>query len=420
MEEANHTGTVRELDFDPSDVDHATWEKTFNPLVKECPVFKSTAHGGYWVGAGHPELTTMLRDWETFSSAKQWEKEGDVPVGGVTVPPAPVRAFIPVEADPPEWKKYRFLLNPFFAPKAAASYRPIAEAVGNDLIDRVIESGEMDISQDFANPFTALSTLRILGIPFKDEEWRRWSHPFHKLAFARLTPEFGQVIADLDWIRDQLAAAVDVNLEEQQPGLYGMICHTDSIEGRLSKQELVDLGMMILVGGVGTTTALFSNTMIYLTKDLAARQRLIDEPGLLAKAKEEFVRYFSPINGQARILAQDAEVGGCPMKAGDQVLIALGAANRDERVFPDPNTIILDRMPNPHLGFGGGIHRCLGSFLARVFFEVMFTQIMARTPDIMVDIDKAVPFPNATSVNGWINVPAHFTPGTKIGSQAFS
>ncbi|MCW1384890.1 cytochrome P450 [Novosphingobium sp. KCTC 2891] len=414
------TAQVCVTDFDPADVDYAGWRERFPDLQKQCPVFKSTGQNGYWVAAGYPELTEMMRDWETFSSAKHWEKEGDVPTGGNVVPPVPARAFIPVETDPPKWKKYRFLLNPFFAPKAAKSYTGVVTEVATALIDRVIEKGEVDITRDFTNPLTALSTLRILGINYSEDEWRRWSLPFHQLAYARGTEEFGQCLADLEWIRQQLSAAVDLNWAEQQPGLFGTLCHANTAEGKLSKQELIDIGMMVLVGGVGTTTALFSNTMIYLSQDLEARQRLIDEPELLDKAKEEFVRYFSPINSQARTVTHDTEVCGASMKAGEQVLMALGAANRDERVFPDADTVILDRMPNPHVGFGAGIHRCLGSFLARVFFEVMFREVMTRMPDIMVDEARVRRFPSATSVNGLISVPATFTPGHKVGSGALA
>lgn len=417
MSKCTYEGGKAVSDFDPAECDYDNWLKNFGEAREQCPVFWSEAHGGYWTVSTYDDVTRVSRDWETFSSAKIWDPETGYHAGGNVVPSFPGPAFIPVESDPPEWKRYRFLLNPFFAPKAAESYRPAAEKMATALIDRVIEKGSFDIVLDLSNPLPALVTLQILGLSFDANNWERYSVPFHKLAYARDEPDFDQVLADLDWIRGQFAAQVDANRANPGKSLFNTLCHAEPKGGPLSKQELIDLGMMILVGGVGTTTALFSNTMIYLHKNRAARQQLIDNPDLLPKAREEFVRYFTPVHGQARRVMQDVEVNGQKMKKGDPVLLPFSSANRDEKTFENASEIILDRMPNPHVGFGSGIHRCLGSFLARVFFDAMFTEMIRRMPDYSVDLDKAERYPNVASVNGWINVPATFTPGPKVGTD---
>jgi cytochrome P450 len=322
-----------------------------------------------------------------------------------------------VETDPPLWKRYRLLLNPFFAPKAAERFRPIAEEVATALMDRVIEKGSFDIVKDFSNPVPALTTLKILGIPFDADNWERFADPFHKLAYARELPEFPQVLANLEWIRGRLAELVDECRRQPREGLFNTLCHAEAEGASLSKQELVDIGMMLMVGGVGTTNALFANTMIYLDQHRGILEKLVANPGMLPLAIEEFVRFFSPVSGQARLVKCPVDVGGQHMQQGEQLLLALSSANRDGSVFSNPDEVMVDRMPNPHIGFGGGNHRCLGSFFAREMFSAMFWEMTRRMPDYTVDHAQAQRYPCVASVNGWIAAPARFTPGKKVGSN---
>jgi cytochrome P450 len=405
-------------DFDPAESGYDEWTAKFGEARDACPVFWSEGHGGYWAAAGYDAVTRIARDWETFSSEKVWDPATGHHAGGNTVPSFPGPGFIPVESDPPRWKKYRFLLNPFFAPKAAQQHRAAAQAMATALLDRVIEKGEFDIVRDFSNPMPALVTLQILGIPFDRDDWERWAVPFHELAYSRDLPSFPQCLKDLEWIRSQLVLQVAENRKTPKAGLFSTLCNMEVKGELLCEQELVDLGMMILVGGVGTTTALFANTMVYLHQNREARRELIERPDMMTLAREEFVRFFSPVHGQARLVKQPVEVAGQHLRPGEQVLLAFSSANRDEAVFPDADKIVLDRVPNPHVGFGSGIHRCLGSFLARVFFDAMFTEVIERIPDYTVDLEAAHRYPCVASSNGWINVPARFTPGEKKGSGA--
>jgi cytochrome P450 len=405
------------LDFDPAESGYDAWSEKFATARKECPVFWSEAHGGYWTVANHESATRVARDWQTFSSQKSWDPATGHHEGGNVIPSIPGPAFIPVETDPPLWKRYRLLLNPFFAPKAAERFRPIAEEVATALMDRVIEKGSFDIVKDFSNPVPALTTLKILGIPFDADNWERFADPFHKLAYARELPEFPQVLANLEWIRGRLAELVDECRRQPREGLFNTLCHAEAEGASLSKQELVDIGMMLMVGGVGTTNALFANTMIYLDQHRGILEKLVANPGMLPLAIEEFVRFFSPVSGQARLVKCPVDVGGQHMQQGEQLLLALSSANRDGSVFSNPDEVMVDRMPNPHIGFGGGNHRCLGSFFAREMFSAMFWEMTRRMPDYTVDHAQAHRYPCVASVNGWIAAPARFTPGKKVGSN---
>jgi cytochrome P450 len=408
------------LPFNPADSGYEEWTSEFAKSRQACPVFWSQGHGGYWASGSYAEVTEAARDWESFSSRKVWDPDTGFFEGGNVVPSFPGPAFIPVEADPPEWKRYRFFLNPFFSPKSVEAYRPMAQRMADALLDRVIEKGEMDLITDYSNALPALCTLQILGIPFEANDWERWATPFHQLAYARELPIFEQTLKDLDWIRSQIGELAEACWKQPREGIFSAICNADLKDGRFSKQELIDLGMMLLVGGVGTTNALFANTMVYLDQNAQARQQLRDNPEWMPRAREEFVRYFSPVHGQARLVTHDVELGGQQLHKGEQILLAFSAANRDEKVFPDAGQVVLDRMPNPHVGFGSGMHRCLGSFLARVFFDSMFEAAMRRIPDYTIDHDAARRYPCVASVNGWITVPTRFTPAVKVGGLSLS
>lgn len=417
MTQHDHGPRKARLDFNPADSDCETWTHKFAEARRSCPVFWSEAHGGYWAVASYEAVTQVSRDWETFSSAKLWDPQTGQHAGGNVVPSFPGPAFIPVETDPPLWEKYRRILNPHFAPAAAEKHRPAAQKMAVALVDRIIEKGAFDIVLDFSNPLPALVTLQMLGVPFDKSNWERWAVPFHQLAYARDLPEFAQCLKDLDWIRGQFERQAEENRRNPKPGLFSTLCNLEWEGERLTSRELVDIGMMVLVGGVGTTTALFSNSMVYLDRNREARRRLIEDPSLLTMAREEFVRYFTPVHGQARRVTRPAEVCGQQMRPGEQVLVAYSSANRDETVFPRADEIAIDRVPNKHVGFGSGIHRCLGSFLARIFFDTMFVEMIKRMPDYTVDMTRARRYPSVASVNGWITVPATFTPGARVGAD---
>ena len=144
---------------------------------------------------------------------------------------------------------------------------------------------------------------------------------------------------------------------------------------------------LLLAGGVGTTASLVSQSLVWLARNTDVRQRLIDDPSLLDHAVEEFLRYFSPTQALARTVAKDTEFHGCPMKKGDRALLAWSSANRDEKLFENPDEIDIERWPNRHTAFGIGIHRCAGSHLGRYMSKTLISQVLERMPDYVVDFD---------------------------------
>jgi len=182
----------------------------------------------------------------------------------------------------------------------------------------------------------------------------------------------------------------------------------------VTEEEMLSFCNNIITGGVDTTTALTTHALVYLNEHPEDYRRLQEDPTLLPVAREEFVRFFTPIHGLARNVSRDVEMDGAKMEKGDRVYLAWSAANRDPEVFTDPETVDIARFPNRHIAFGAGMHRCIGSFMARVMFEEMMHVVMARIPDYRTHPDRARRYTSVGTINGWVDMPTSFTPGPKI------
>jgi cytochrome P450 len=145
------------------------------------------------------------------------------------------------------------------------------------------------------------------------------------------------------------------------------------------------------------------------------RQALLDDPALLDTATEEFVRFATPAQGGGRTITQDCQIGGHSFQAGDRVWMAYGLANHDPQAFEEPDEIVLDRFPNRHAGFGLGVHRCIGSNLARMSFKTMLSVVLERLMDYRLEPDQAVRYEDIGTINGYKHLPATFSPGTRRG-----
>jgi cytochrome P450 len=229
-------------------------------------------------------------------------------------------------------------------------------------------------------------------------------------------PDHEKTLVGLHYFQKRVAEEIELRRQEPKDDLLTLFA-TGTIGGEpLSDETIQSFSMNILAGGVDTTTALTSNALIHLARHPQDRQRLIDDPALLPVACEEFLRYFSPIHALSRTAYADVVVNGWEIKKGERVLLAYAAGNRDPEAFDDPETVKLDRLPNKHVAFGAGMHRCLGSFLARMMFQEMITAVFERMPDYELVEDGMRSYPSIGSVNGWIAIPARFPPGLKVGA----
>lgn len=173
----------------------------------------------------------------------------------------------------------------------------------------------------------------------------------------------------------------------------------------------------IIGAGVDSTASLLANVFDYLDANPQLREPLLESPELLARSCEEFLRYFSPVQILARTVTRDTEIRGQRLDAGDRLALAWGAANFDPDVFGDPEQIQMDRWPNRHVAFGSGIHRCLGSNLARAEFNAIVPAVLSRMGDYRIDRSACLRYPTIGLVNGWAVLPATFTPGVRLNAS---
>lgn len=403
------------VDFDHESEQHARhWADEFREMRGTCPVAWTEKHGGYWVATRYKDVVAMAQDDATFSSFKTFDADSGDVSGGITIPATPIPRGLPVEADRPEWDLFRKYLNRRFAPKAAEARRAKARRYADSLLNRVIETGEFDLVNDFTGPVAAMTTMELMGLPL--DEWRSFADPLHEMVFTpKESPEFPHVIAGVQWIFKRCSETFHQRRkEEPRDDLLSYFAH-EQIDGRaLTEEEMLSFCNNIITGGVDTTTALTTHALVYLDENRDERQRLIDDPSLLPVAREEFVRFFTPIHGLARNVSRDVAMSGAQMEKGDRVYLAWAAANRDPEIFEQPEAVDITRFPNRHIAFGAGMHRCIGSFMARVMFEEMMHVVFARIPDYRCHVDRARRYTSVGTINGWVDMPTSFTPGPKI------
>jgi cytochrome P450 len=380
-----------------------------------CPRAWTERHGGFWVVTRYKDVVDIAQQPESFSPAKHHDPETGESRGGLAIPELPGLRFIPNEVDPPEWNLYRTFLNRRFAPKAIDERKARARQFAAALVDRVIEQGHLDIVDDLASPLPALMMMEIFGFPL--HEWRKFADPFHKMVYTPAdAPEFLETVRGLDYFKQRVDEEIALRREEPKDDLLGLLANGE-MDGRpLTHEEIQNIAFNLMGGGIDTTTALTSNTLLHLGRNPGMRQRLIDDPSLWSVAREEFLRYVTPIHGLARTVVQDTDLDGWQFREGERLLLAYSAANRDPEMFENPDEVVLDRFPNRHVAFGAGMHRCLGSFLARMMYETMVTEVLARIPDYRIVEDAILPYETVARVNGWVRIPATFTPGKKVGA----
>ena len=371
-----------------------------------CPVAWNDAYGGFWVLSKYEDIKRVALDDHTFSSANT-----------IVIPPKLVnRRAIPIESDPPEFYDYRRIMNPVLSPAAIEKVEPAIKQFITRCIDDFIERGECDIVTEFADPVPAMTTLHLLGLPV--EEWRTFSEPLHATVFHRQDNPIRKEALPL--YRQMHGIIVEAIAERRrrprEDGISRLL--TGQVQGRpITDEEVVEMVELILSGGIDTTGSAIGNALLYLDRNHAARQHLIDHPEALPQAVEEFLRYEAPQQGLARTALEDCTIGGQDVKKGELLFLLWASGNRDGDSFPDPDDVVLDRFPNRHMTFGLGAHRCLGSTVARKQIIHSLDAVLSRLPDFVVDRDGVTHAETIGVVYGHFSIPLTFTPGPRVGSS---
>ncbi|MFV2108763.1 cytochrome P450 [Micromonospora sp. LOL_015] len=382
---------------------------------EKCPVGRTDAHGGFVYTTRYADVVRVARDDDTFSSARA-TAGGDGTA--IVIPRGPGLEQYPIELDPPAAGDYRDLINPLLTQDAVAKLAPLIARHTTRIIDDFVTEGSVDFVRDLTNPLPAAVTLDWLGFP--EAEWPKLAKPIHDIFAALPGSERairgGQGLAYMD---ERIRELIHARRAEPADDAVSYLVAQRRPDGELfGVDELVSVIGLLIAGGVDTTTSLTGSTLVHLSRHPEQRQRLIDSPDLLDGATEEFLRVFAPSQSMARTARADAEVGGCPVSAGERILIPWVAANHDPAVFPEPEQVRLDRDATRHLSFGIGSHRCAGAHLARLMFREMITQVLTRLPDYQVVEDGLVGYPTKGNQTGWDAIPAVFTAGRRAADAA--
>ncbi|MCX4091594.1 cytochrome P450 [Nocardia sp. alder85J] len=412
--------SVRQFEFERHAPEYRpNFEAITREMHRTCPVAWSDTYGGHWVAAGNREVFDLARsphlsnDRDVHGERRGYE--------GVYVPTPPMNPKAPVvrggflEMDPPEQQAYRQALNPYLSPAAINRWIPFLDEVARACLDEKIDTGRIDFVDDLANIVPAVFTLALMGIPLR--KWSVYCEPAHALIYTPpASPDSKRVWrAAMAMGADLYTTMLEIR-ETPRPGLIDALNNL-RIDGQPAPDiELVGALNLIIGGGFDTTTALTAHSLEWLSEHPAERAALSgDREVLLDSATEEFLRYFTPAPGDGRTIAADCTIAGVDFREGERLWLSWAMANRDPSLFPDPDTVDLGRRGNRHFSFGLGIHRCIGSNVARNVFKRMLLAVFDRMPDFHCDAAGAVHYDTVGVINGMKHLPADFTPGPRLG-----
>ena len=296
------------------------------------------------------------------------------------------RPLIPLQTDPPAQRTYRKILDRLFAPQKMKLLEEPVTALVNRLIDTFVDDAEVDFAQRFSVPFPSQVFIKLFGLPLDElpsllamkDGIIRPQHVVGQPLGHPDTDAHQQATADsiYTYFEKLLAERTDVRGDD----LISQLLDAEVEGDRLSRDEIVDICFQLVIAGLDTVSASLDCFFGYLAQHPEQRRRLAEQPEAIAQAVEELLRWETPVMAVARVATRDTEIAGCPVHVGDQVLALIGAANVDKSEFSDVD-VRFDREVNRHLAFGGGIHRCLGSHLARLELRIALREWHRRIPE---------------------------------------
>jgi len=355
----------------------------WDDLRQTCPIARTERRTGAWLLTTYADVTAAAHDIKRFSSLEVGVidngeviavEDNDTPYG-----------LPPISADPPLHTWTRRLLLPWFSHSRVATYEGMTRDLANRLIDSFIAQGSADAAADYAQQIPVRVIAKVLGVP-EDlaDSFTGWVRDL--LEFAD-DPE--RVRRGQEGLGNYLIAEIAARREDPKDDLISELIGLTH-EGEPLEDGLI-LGMvaLVLIAGIDTTWSAIGASLWHLATHPADAERLVREPALMSTAVEEFLRAYAPVT-MARVVTDDTEFKGCPMRKGDKVLMNFPAANRDPAAFERADEVVLDRAINRHVAFGSGIHRCAGSNLARMELHVAVEEWLRRIPTFRVDQDAQI------------------------------
>lgn len=363
-------------DFDHTHPDYAARApEIWDELRQECPVARSERFGGMWLPTRHDDVAAIAANDDGLYTSQRvvvsaYPDDSEPPVGG-----AP-----PITSDPPFHADARRLLLAPFAPKKINELAPFAREFCHSLLDAALAKAEagdgtFDAAVDFAQSIPVRLIAEMLGLPKEDgDRFRTFIHQI-------IENPIDHDLDEEDTIEFYLDHHINLHKENPKPeGEGDLIDHLLGVElygSKLAPEHVRGTIILLLIAGIDTTWSAIGNAIWHLAQNPDDLARFRDDPDVRPFAIEEFLRAYAPVT-MARLVAEDHELRGCPIKAGDWMLLPFPAANRDPEMFEDADQFIIDRQKNRHGAFGLGIHRCLGSNLARMELAVALDVFVER------------------------------------------
>ncbi len=350
------------------------WEE----LRGQCPMAHTKRfNDGMWLPLRFDDLVEIATDTETFSSHHDGIQRGA---------PVPRAQLPPIHSDPPDHLEIRRAILPFFAPRQTERWRETITAHCEELAAVIAERGRGDAAVDYAQHIPVGAIAAILGIdPERGDDFRRWLHLLLEVGPADPTA----LQQGMSEIREYMAEVMAKRRVEPGDDLISHLVTTELAGEPLDDDLIQRILVLQLVAGIDTTWSSIGAALLHLARHPADRRRLVDEPELLPIATEELLRAYAPVNVTRRV-TRDVEIGGVQMAEGEYVMMSFPTACRDPEQFDAADEVIIDRAENRHIAFGAGIHRCLGSNLARLEMHVALATWLRHMPEFELAPDQPV------------------------------
>lgn len=339
-------------------------------LRSRCPVAHSDRYGGMAVITRWDDIAHVAADTDTFTSRRTAVSEVPTSARGLQLPP--------INLDPPEHTLVRQMLLPFFSPNAIAGWEPKIRNICGARLEAITGS-QCDAANDYAQHIPTEVTAAMLGVPESEGEYfRTWIKTLLEVAPNDADVQRAATTEMLEYMGALVAERKLRPVATPDAVTYLL---SQELDGRpIPDEQIAATLWLLLLAGIDTTWSSIGAALFHLASNPHDRHRLVAEPALLPTAIEELLRAYAPVL-TARIANRDATVGGCPVSEGDWLLLAYPSICRDEAVFDRPDEILIDRKRNRHAAFGLGVHRCIGSNLARLEMRVALEMWLDRFPD---------------------------------------
>lgn len=373
-----------------NDFDHTDPQWTENPfpiwddLRSKCPIVHTDRFLGVYLPTTYEAVKQIAYDTESFSSRRVVVRN---------VRPEITQPTPPITSDPPYHKPAKQLLLPPFTPDAMKKLEPRVRAICNELIDAFVNDDKCDAAAQYTKHIPVRAIAHMLGIPEKDGDlFIRWIHEILELGITD-DAILGKAVHEMS---TYFAPYIEERRKHPTDDLISDLIRAKGPDGQpLSDMHVQGSLRLLLIAGIDTTWSAIGSSLWHLAKTPSDRKRLVAEPAIMPFAIEEFLRAYAPVT-MAREVMKETTVSGCPVKPGNMVLLSFPAANRDPTMFPDADKVIIDRKENRHAAFGLGIHRCVGSNLARMEMTVALEEWLKRIPEFSLDPTGTVSWSEGT------------------------